>query len=62
LSVFDMRSALMLFEAFTMLEALRQLVPRFDVTTDRDVLRVLECFSDATRPVAEKILQQKINS
>jgi len=62
LSAFDMRSVLMLMEANASVEVLRLLLPRFEVTSDRDLMRILECFSDATRPVAEKILQQqKIN-
>jgi len=59
LSAFDLRSVLMLMEANTGVEALRLLLPRFELTSDRDFTRILECFSDATKPIAEKILQQK---
>jgi len=58
LSVFELRSVLMPM-GVNSTEALRHLLPRFDICSDRDVEKILECFSDANRPIAEKILNQK---
>jgi len=62
LSTFDLRSILMLMEASTIIDTLRLLLNKYEPSTLKDLDRIIECFSEANKPIVETILNQKFTN
>jgi len=58
-SIFDLRSVLMIMETSMMVDALRLVLNRYEPSSERDFDTIMECFSEANKPVVDLILQQK---